>query len=85
MLVQALPSFDTWIWYAVAYAGSHCSTTRWICAVAPRSTAIQPGSTQPFTLLVAQRLAGSESKALSGVHSQQAPSLWLVDAVPGFL
>ena len=29
---------ETWSWYAVAKAGSHCSTTEWMVAVAPRST-----------------------------------------------
>ncbi|GAA3422070.1 hypothetical protein GCM10018952_70890 [Streptosporangium vulgare] len=54
-----------------------------ICAVAPRSTEIQPGSTQPVVELVAQREAGSRSNALAGVHSQQFPSLWEVEAAPG--
>ncbi len=83
--VQELPSPETWIWYARAYAGSHCSTTWLICAVAPRSTEIQPGSTQPFVVLVAHRLAGSLSNALSGLHGLQLTSFCQVLACAGLL
>ena len=82
---QLLPSPETWIWYALPYAGSHCSTTWLICAVAPRSTEIQPGSTQPLVELVAQRLAGSLSNALSGVHGLQFTSFCDVEACAGLL
>jgi hypothetical protein len=85
IVVQLLPSAEVWIWYAVAYAGSHCSTTWLIWAVAPRSTEIQPGSTQPVVELVAQRLAGSLSNALSAVHGLQFTSFCSVEAVAGLL
>src|SRR5690242_10734979 len=44
MLVQVTASGDTWIWNAVAYAASHCSTTWLTDAVAPRSTCTHCGS-----------------------------------------
>ena len=53
--------------------------------MAPRSTEIQPGSTQPLVELVAQRLAGSLSKALSGVHGLQFTSFCEVLACAGLL
>ena len=43
-MVQLLPSAETWIWKAFAYAASHCSTTWLIVAVAPRSTCSHCGS-----------------------------------------
>ncbi|CAM5725366.1 hypothetical protein STENM223S_08205 [Streptomyces tendae] len=55
-----------------------------ICAVAPRSTEIQPGSVQPVVGLVAHREAGSRSKARAGAHSQQLPSLCDEEAAPVF-
>src|SRR5580693_6760528 len=42
--VQFVPSGDVWIWNAVAYAASHCSTTWVIEALAPRSTCSHCGS-----------------------------------------
>ncbi len=57
----------------------------WIWAVAPRSTWIQPGSTQPTSVAVAHRVAGSKSNALSVVQPVQLGSFCCVDAVPGFL
>src|SRR5690348_2757298 len=44
MVVQVAASGDTWIWNAVAYAASHCSTTWLTDAVAPRSTCTHCGS-----------------------------------------
>src|SRR6266571_9133681 len=44
MLVHAVPSGDTWIWYALPYAASHCRTTWLTVADAPRSTWIHCGS-----------------------------------------
>src|SRR5258705_4619152 len=44
MGVHVVPSGDVWIWNAVAYAGSHCSTTCVMLADAPRSTWIHCGS-----------------------------------------
>src|SRR5450432_769716 len=44
MVVQFVPSGEVWIWNAVAYAVSHCSTTWLIDALAPRSTSSHCGS-----------------------------------------
>jgi hypothetical protein len=44
IVVQADPLPEVWIWKAVAYAPSHCSTSRSMVAVAPRSTWIHCGS-----------------------------------------
>ena len=43
-MVQVVPSGEVWIWNAVAYAASHCSTTWVTDAVAPRSTCSHCGS-----------------------------------------
>src|SRR5215470_4204745 len=44
MVVQVEALAETWIWYAVAYAASHCSTTWQTVTVEPRSTWIHCGS-----------------------------------------
>ncbi len=44
IVVQLDALADTWIWYAVAYAASHCSRTWVTLAVAPRSTCSHCGS-----------------------------------------
>src|SRR5579859_5891240 len=44
MVVQVVPSLDVWIWKAVAYAVSQCSTTCVNVCVAPRSTSSHCGS-----------------------------------------
>jgi|SRR6185437_761494 hypothetical protein len=44
MLVQLVPLAETWIWKAVAYAASHCSTTWQTVCAEPRSTCSHCGS-----------------------------------------
>src|SRR5258708_22251069 len=60
MVVQFVPSGDVWIWKAVAYAASHCSTTWLIDAVPPRSTCSHCGSLNALD----QRVPGLPSTAL---------------------
>src|SRR5260370_37448861 len=59
MVVQFVPSGDVWIWNAVAYAASHCSTTWLIDAVPPRSTCSHCGSLNALD----QRVPGLPSTA----------------------
>src|SRR5258708_8004424 len=60
MVVQFVPSGDVWIWKAVAYAASHCSTTWLIDAVPPTSTCSHCGSLNALD----QRVPGLPSTAL---------------------
>jgi len=73
--VQFVPSGDVWIWNAVAYAASHCSTTWVIEALAPRSTCSHCGSENALD----QRVAVLPSNAAeAGV-----PAFSIDDAVAG--
>ena len=70
-----LPSLETWIWYAVAYAPSHSSSTELMVAVAPRSTRSHCGSLNWLD----QRVAGLLSKAAAA----GVPAFSRDDAVAG--
>src|SRR6266851_2825942 len=76
IVVQFVPSGDVWIWNAVAYAASHCSTTWVIEALAPRSTCSHCGSENaldqrvfgfPSTALAAGNVAFSVDDAVAGL------------------
>src|SRR6266851_5137817 len=74
--VQFTASGDVWIWNAVAYAASHCSTTWVIEALAPRSTCSHCGSANaldqrvlgfPSTAFAAGNVAFSVDDAVAGL------------------
>src|SRR6266851_4594661 len=73
--VQFVPSGDVWIWNALPYAASHCSTTWVIEALAPRSTCSHCGSLNaldqrvavlPSTAFAAGNVAFSTDDAVVG-------------------
>src|SRR5215470_18339775 len=76
MVVQDVALAETWIWYAVAYAASHCSTTWQTLTVEPRSTWIHCGSLNaddqrvpvlPSTAAEAGKVAFSVDEAVAGL------------------
>src|SRR6478672_2128646 len=64
MVVQAVPSGEVWIVYALPYAASQVSLTSLIVAVAPRSTRSHCGS-EP-SLLAHRVLVSPSNAALAG-------------------
>src|SRR6266568_2456523 len=75
MVVQVLASAETWIWYALPDAASHCKTTWQIVWVDPRSTWIHCGSLKaldqrvpalPSTAFAAGKEAFSVEEAVAG-------------------
>src|SRR3954464_12632605 len=75
--LQVWPSFENWIWYCVANAASHDSTTVLNGFTAPRSTWSHDGSTAPAE---AQRVVRSPSVALLASR----PPPWVELAVAGW-
>src|SRR5260370_24189590 len=76
IVVQFTASGDVWIWNAVAYAASHCSTTWVIEALDPRSTCSHCGSENaldqrvfgfPSTAFAAGNVAFSVDDAVAGL------------------
>ena len=75
-MVQFVPSLEVWIWKAVAYAASHCSTTWVMEALEPRSTCSHCGSEKALD----QRVPVLPSTALEAGND----AFSVDDAVAGF-
>ncbi len=73
IVVHALLSGETWIWYAEAYAFSHVRTTRSKALTEPMSAAIHDGSTPCSD---SQRLAVERSP--SKAYFARLPPFWLL-------
>ena len=90
-MVQFVPSGDVWIWNAVAYAVSHCSTTWLRVAVLPRSTSSHWGSEKaldhlvpvlPSTAAEAGKVAFSVEDAVAGCPWESRVAACALPAAP---